>query len=91
MLVPVYSLVSSVKEQQFDGWPYHLRRCLPMPPTCLLWPWQVIEPKVKAFLYTWGEGRYTAEGASNRSARLLKPAWWLLYTWGKGLSSSAQP
>ena len=25
-------------------------RCLPMPPTCLLWPWQVIEPKVKAFL-----------------------------------------
>ena len=23
---------------------------------------QVVEPKVKAYLYTWGEGRRTAEG-----------------------------
>ena len=24
--------------------------------------WQVVEPAVKAFLYTWGRGRTTAEG-----------------------------
>ncbi len=34
---------------------------LPPPPSGL-WPWQVVEPKVRAYLYTWGEGRMTAEG-----------------------------
>lgn len=38
--------------------PWHTFNCLFLPFLC-----QVIEPKVKAFLYTWGEGRYTAEGA----------------------------
>ena len=29
---------------------------------CLLYGVQVISPTTKAFLYTWGEGRTTAEG-----------------------------
>ena len=36
---------------------------------------QVIEPRVRAFLYTWGEGRLTAEGERIPGEWLVRVRW----------------
>jgi hypothetical protein len=45
-----------------------------MSKSCILLLPQVIEPRVKAWLYTWGEGRVTAEGEHIQG----EPRWPLL-------------
>ena len=69
-------------------------RCWPLPAACpaccasLPPAAQVVDPKIKAFMYTWGEGRVTAEGERIPGAAVGPGSWaalWqLLGCWGCG-------